>query len=607
MATQELEIIVGSQVQDGIKGLSDIDKATGKLATDTAKASASISKSYAQINAAGKALSASNQQLSKSVVNAGGTLTSFSRIVQDAPYGIIGVGNNITQFAEQFQFLRQQTGSSGAALKSLAQSLIGAGGLTLGISLLVTGVTTLIQKYGSLDKAIDAILFPLNEQQRLQKLVNDTIKEGTAAGQQEIVELSKLYRATQNVNVPLGERNKIVDQLQKQYPSYFGNLSNEAILTGNAASQYNKLRDAIIAAATSRAIDKRLEEQATKRLDVLENEESIRKKLSVAVAAQASAEQQLNKLLSQTGPLTKGFVEQQDQLTARLVSASSRVKSLTQDLAANGAGYREIGDAEDRLLSLQDELIVKFGATAAGVKDVTAGLKEQKKAFEELNLASLSVRQDIFQRPEPIKFQQPIDISLVGLKAATERAAAQIGEFRTSVTREIEKVNIDIEKALQSGAATIATGIGSAIGSLVGGAGTLQDAFNSIIGVFADFISQLGQSMIAAGTATIAAKALSTNPATAIVAGVLAVAAGAAIRAALSKTPSFATGGGVVGGPTLAMIGDNPGREEYVIPSEVLDKIGGGEGGFVARAEVSGTTLAIIIERALRQQRRANG
>ena len=55
----------------------------------------------------------------KSVKGSSSTLISFGRIIQDVPYGIIGIGNNITQTAEQFQYLKQTTGSTGAALKSL--------------------------------------------------------------------------------------------------------------------------------------------------------------------------------------------------------------------------------------------------------------------------------------------------------------------------------------------------------------------------------------------------------------------------------------------------------------------------------------------------------
>ena len=51
------------------------------------------------------------------------------------------------------------------------------------------------------------------------------------------------------------ERNKAVDELQKMYPSYFGKLTNEAILAGKAASAYDDLTKAIIRKGQAQAAE----------------------------------------------------------------------------------------------------------------------------------------------------------------------------------------------------------------------------------------------------------------------------------------------------------------------------------------------------------------
>lgn len=604
---QELEIVISSEVSDAVKGISDLGKQTTSLTRDTEKSAAAITKSYNNISAASKNLTQANKQLSGTVVNASGTLTSFSRIVQDAPFGIIGVGNNITAFAEQFQYLQKQTGSAGTALKALGSSILGAGGITLGISLLVTGLTQLTQKYGSLENAIDAILFPLNEQQRIQKTINDTVEQGQIEGAKELVHLDKLYRSTQNLNVPLSERNKIVDELQKQYPSYFGNLSNEAVLAGKAAGEYNKLRDALIGAATVRGIDKELENQGAAATKLIIQQ----KKLGKEVTAAGLAYNQINSRLQAFQKIATGvdrftLAEDLANLQAELAGADNRLKRAIATYSENSIAQGEVAKTQKELVDIQQQLIEQFGAAAAGVKEVTTAVKQQIEAYEGLN--AVTTRQDIFQAPEVPKFKIPLNIQLTGVQEAQRQLQEQIKPVQNTLTQSVESIVIDTEKLLQQGASTIATGIASSIGALIGGATDLKGALNSIIGVFADFISQLGQSLIAAGTATLAAKALSTNPATAIAAGALAVAAGAAIRAALSKTPSFATGGGVIGGPTLAMIGDNPGREEYVIPSEVLDKMdGGGSSNLVASGILRGQDIEIAVRRALQNVNRVNG
>ena len=47
----------------------------------------------------------------------------------------------------------------------------------------------------------------------------------------------------------MGERKKAVEELKKQYPSYFKNISDENILIGKAADSYQRLSTSIIAAA----------------------------------------------------------------------------------------------------------------------------------------------------------------------------------------------------------------------------------------------------------------------------------------------------------------------------------------------------------------------
>lgn len=74
--------------------------------------------------------------LSKSSNQATGSLINLGRVVQDAPFGFLGIANNLNPLIEGFGRLRAETGSTGSAFKSLASSLAGAGGLAFGVSLL---------------------------------------------------------------------------------------------------------------------------------------------------------------------------------------------------------------------------------------------------------------------------------------------------------------------------------------------------------------------------------------------------------------------------------------------------------------------------------------
>jgi hypothetical protein len=70
----------------------------------------------------------------------------FSRIAQDAPFGIIGIGNNLTATAESFAHLSKTSGGAGNALKAVFSSLSGIGGVLLAVSLVTSALTYMSQK-----------------------------------------------------------------------------------------------------------------------------------------------------------------------------------------------------------------------------------------------------------------------------------------------------------------------------------------------------------------------------------------------------------------------------------------------------------------------------
>ncbi len=77
--------------------------------------------------------------------------------------------------------------------------------------------------------------------------------KGKQNAQEEIVKLNLLYNATQDVRRSVHERKMAVDELQKIYPDYFGNMKDEEILAGKAADAYTRLTTSIIESAKARA------------------------------------------------------------------------------------------------------------------------------------------------------------------------------------------------------------------------------------------------------------------------------------------------------------------------------------------------------------------
>lgn len=141
----------------------------------------------------------------------------------------------------------------GAAMKTVPYLALAAGIAALGVA---------IAKYiAKTDKASEA-------SKKLKKEMHDASIQGAKDAQSDITKLNLLYRATQNVNLKMNDRVKAVKEIQRLYPDYFGNLTQEQILAGKASDAYKKLRDDILACAQARAYEKKIGELAEQNIDL---------------------------------------------------------------------------------------------------------------------------------------------------------------------------------------------------------------------------------------------------------------------------------------------------------------------------------------------------
>lgn len=189
---------------------------------------------------------------------------------------ILAVSNNLPMLADAIADVRKQnellaaSGKKGVPVwKQMARAVISwQTALIAAISLGIVYGKEIGNWVKELMKGKDAIADFNKTQETLNKVQTDATK-GAA---EETARLRTLYAASQDVTKPMKERNKAVDALQKMYPSYFGNLSNEEVLTGKASSAYARLSASILSAARAKAAMTRMTEEQGK---ILENEQKI--------------------------------------------------------------------------------------------------------------------------------------------------------------------------------------------------------------------------------------------------------------------------------------------------------------------------------------------
>lgn len=190
-----------------------------------------------------------NQQagrLGKPMGDASQSLINFSRIAQDAPYGIMGVANNLNPMVESFQRLAATEGGTKKALQAMAAGLIGPAGVGVAIGIVSSLAVTFSKEIaaffkgptGELEKfreELNKVASDLNkligkeQSKRTQGiLLTELIVGGNATQQKEALkQLQDLY----------SKSAAIKDAKLGQDKAYYQTLVNQAAMQGDATAK----------------------------------------------------------------------------------------------------------------------------------------------------------------------------------------------------------------------------------------------------------------------------------------------------------------------------------------------------------------------------------
>lgn len=188
---------------------------------------------------------------------------------------------------------------------------------------------------------------------------------------------------------------------------------------------------------------------------------------------------------------------------------------------------------------------------------------------------------------------------------AKENFYANLQNFGASAYEQI----IDIGQVMTQAFQSLAVGIGTALGDIFSGDGSLESVLNLFTSTLGQFLVKLGTQLIATAEIVVKIKAalssLGLSPWGVIAVGVAAIAAGTAMMNLFSGSNRGVAlaKGGLAYGPTMALVGDNPGAgsdPEVIAPLSKLRQYGMGRqtiefvGG---RFALSGSDLVLAVRR----------
>jgi hypothetical protein len=198
MAQETLKITITADNQQAVKNIQETVTATTKLGT------------------AFKTLpSVSNQ--------ATNALSNLSRVAQDAPYGFIGIANNLNPLLESFQRLKVEAGSSTGALKAMAQGLIGPAGIGLALG----AVSSIIVAFGP---QIAQFISGTKKATEVEDKFATSLRDARAEASETGIRLQAYLSISEDSSVSEGRRAEalkaVVTELSKVNSAYASTITN---------------------------------------------------------------------------------------------------------------------------------------------------------------------------------------------------------------------------------------------------------------------------------------------------------------------------------------------------------------------------------------------
>ena len=391
---------------------------------------ASISSLSAEINKNSSALDGN----SRATANGSNTLTQFSRIAQDAPFGIIGIGNNLTATAESFAHLSQSAGGAGGALKAVASSLMGTGGILLAVSLVTTGLTIMAQKGLTISDVFSMLSGNFNQ---AANDIKKAYEESSKSALGEVASIKAVIAIAKDENASRAERLAAVEELQKKYPAYFGNLSAEEIMYGNLSKQIKSVGQALIAKAVAEKIADKAGDAMFKQLQLNAKLIEAKEKLATAEKEYQIIKEQgystgldaAGKNLVKQGLIVKQVraewlkVNNQINQYQKTIDAATKIditenvaedavnKRLEEEKAAEKARQKSAADAAARTLAEQKRI------EAERLKSI----KEFHKNADEISQGVYDIEAAQVRRGEEAKYKEMLKGQELQKKLAEER------------------------------------------------------------------------------------------------------------------------------------------------------------------------------------------
>jgi len=567
----EMQIKIAADVNSAVNGLNKLSNELDQTGKDAVRLGNAVENASQKI-----------RTLPNVTRQATFTLTNFSRVVQDAPFGLIGIANNIDPLVTSFQQLKASTGTTGGAFKALISQLAGPAGIALAISTVTSLLITFGDRLFKTGKAAEKVKSDADElKESISGIFSETAKEATS--------VTTLIAVLQNETETRQRKLDALKELKNIQPDIFNGLKLEGEAVVGLDTAYQKYLDnlkTVIAVKIKQAqLDQLIEKQLKQQGVTLVGNEKLlvdgTKRLQEALKNDP-------RLGPNAGKVLKFYKDQEDASKKASIQLQSDIDGLIKDLTelSKGVKISQTKGAGGKI-NFDFELIPgisnlsKFEAKLAG--PLPGLLPDLQKAIK-----------NIQTDPKDVKIPVRPRLKAIG----TDKAVL---EFSTQLTQALQN-------ALQSGL----EGIGESLGSLLSG----ENFGEGILNVISSLLTAIGKALIAYGIAKEGIDKL-LGPAGIAIPGAAAIGLGIASIAAASLLKNFGGAraeGGPVSGNKTYLVGERgpelfmPQVSGSIVPNNSVGSFMSGRMGESGRGTtLRGQDIILAYARTQRSQLRVNG
>lgn len=361
-----------------------------------------------------KSVSGELNNLKAPIVNAQNQLTSLSGVVRDLPFGFVAIQNNLPLVVDSFGQLAKQAGGVGPALKSIGAALIGPAGLSFAFGAVIAGVTALIQKYGSLGEAFNALLGIAPRLTENQKEYNKAVAETSANVAVEEVKVKLLTNTIKDLSQPQQKRLDAYYELKKVSPDVVAGIRDENALTSQSITLIESNAQARLALLQLKIKEAGITAVLTKNSELLATKQQ---ELNVASAEYVANTAAYTKSLNQANVNGLAGVQVQQAAFSAFKSSASEVSNLQKEISKLTAD-------QDAYLQQLQPIVSQTSAINTATTTRIKKLKEEDQALKKnTKKKKEAVKFDAILRTAPIQpavidpeFQKRLDTASKGLE-----------------------------------------------------------------------------------------------------------------------------------------------------------------------------------------------